>query len=338
MRPDALSDLLRAVRIRGAVFYHVNCRSPWSAESPPVGEIAGIVLPGCEHVMEYHMLARGHGWAAVQGEPPVRLGAGDVVLFPHGDGHVMSSAPGVTPIRREADWVFATRDTPKPMAVAFHHGVVEPGTLPAFEIDTEIVCGFLGCDARPFNPLLAALPRLLHLPAAQAGDTVGRVIDLAVAESDAARPGSGALLERLAEMMFVDAARRHLDSLTDDASGWLASLRDRHVGRALALLHAQPQRDWNVDDLAREAGLSRSALHERFEKLLGDTPMRYLANWRIQLGARLLRDTRAPVAAIALEVGYDSEAAFSRAFKRLTGQPPATWRRARAQAVVSSAR
>lgn len=328
MNPDALSDLLRAVRIRGAVFYHVNCHAPWSAESPPVREIAGVVLPGCEHVMEYHMLARGNGWAAVDGEPPVRLAAGDIVLFPHGDRHVISSAPGVAPLRREADWVFATRDTPKPMPVAFHHGVVEVGSLPDAEIDTELMCGFLGCDAKPFNPLLAALPRLLHLPSLQAGDWASRAIGLAVDESNTPRPGGSAVLERLAEMMFVDAARRHLDSLSDDATGWLAGLRDRYVGRALALLHARPEHAWSVDELAHAVGLSRSALHERFEKFLGDTPMRYLANWRIQLGARLLRDTRQPVAAIALEVGYDSEAAFSRAFKRITGLPPAAWRKA----------
>lgn len=328
MNPDALSDLLRAVRIRGAVFYHVNCRSPWSAESPPVGEIAGVVLPGCEHVMEYHMLARGSGWAAVDGEPPVRLAAGDIVLFPHGDRHVISSAPGVTPLRREADWVFATRDTPKPMPIAFHHGVVEMGSLPDAEVDTRVVCGFLGCDAKPFNPLLAALPRLLHLPSLQAGDWASRAIDLALDESSAPCPGGSAVLERLAEMMFVDAARRHLQRLSDDATGWLAGLRDRYVGRALALLHARPEHAWSVDELAHAVGLSRSALHERFEKFLGDTPMHYLASWRIQLGARLLRDTPRPVAAIALEVGYDSEAAFSRAFKRITGLPPAAWRKA----------
>lgn len=156
---------------------------------------------------------------------------------------------------------------------------------------------------------------------------MSRVINQAVAESSHPRPGSDAVLERLAEMMFVDAARRHLDSLPEDATGWLAGLRDRFVGKALALMHARPSHAWSVEELARDVGLSRSALHERFEKYLGDAPMHYLANWRIQLGARLLRETNRNVAAIALDVGYDSEAAFSRAFKRMVGQSPGAWRK-----------
>ena len=330
MNRDTLSDLLRSVRVRGAVFYYVSCRDQWSAEAPPAREIAAAVMPGCEHVMEYHMIAKGSGWAALAGQAPVRLAAGDIVMFPQGDGHVLSSAPdAVEPLRRSPEWVFATRNAPKPMPIAYHHGVVEAGApLPVEEADMVAVCGFLGCDLRPFNPLVAALPRLLHLPAARAGDWVARVIDQAVTESGNRRPGGDAVLERLSEMMFVDAARRYLDSLPEDATGWLAGLRDRFVGRALALMHERPDHAWSVDELAREVGLSRSALHERFVQYVGHAPMQYLANWRIQLGARLLRESNRTVATIALDVGYDSEAAFSRAFKRMVGLPPATWRRA----------
>lgn len=328
MSRDTLSDLLRSVRVRGAVFYYVSCRDPWSAMAPPASEIADAVLPGCEHVMEYHMIAKGSGWAAVEGQAPIRLSAGDVVMFPQGDQHVMSSAPGIEPLRRTADWVFSTRNDPKPMPISYHHGVVEAGApLPVEEADMVAVCGFLGCDLKPFNPLVAALPRILHLPAARAGNWVAHVIDQAVAESNSPRPGGDAVLERLAEMMFVDAARRYLDALPEDATGWLAGLRDRFVGKALSLMHEHPEQAWSVDELAREVGLSRSALHDRFVKFLGDPPMHYLANWRIQLGARLLRETRRNVATIALDVGYDSEAAFSRAFKRMAGMPPAAWRK-----------
>lgn len=330
MSRDTLSDLLRSVRVRGAVFYYVSCRDQWSAMAPPASEIAGAVLPGCEHVMEYHMIAKGSGWAAVEGQAPVRLRAGDVVIFPQGDQHVLSSAPGIEPLRRTADWVFSTRNVPKPMPISYHHGVVEAGTpLPVEEADVVAVCGFLGCDLKPFNPLVAALPRILHLPARQAGNWVARVIDQAVIESSSPSPGGDAVLERLAEMMFVDAARRYLDALPADATGWLAGLRDRFVGKALSLMHERPEQAWSVDELAHEVGLSRSALHDRFVKFLGDPPMHYLANWRIQLGARLLRETSRNVATIALDVGYDSEAAFSRAFKRMTGMPPAAWRRAK---------
>lgn len=338
MSQDALSDLLRSVRIRGAVFYYVSCRDQWSAEAPEAKEIAEAVMPGCEHVMEYHMIAKGSGWAAVSGQPPVKLGIGDVVIFPQGDRHVMSSAPDLKPIRRTADWVFSTRNDPRPKPISYHHGVVDPGAhLPVDEADTIAVCGFLGCDLRPFNPLIAALPRILHLPAAAAGEWVARVIDQAVAESINRGPGGDAVLERLAEMMFVDAARRYLNRLPEDATGWLAGLRDRFVGRALTRLHERPDHPWSVEELAREVGLSRSALHERFMEYLGQTPMQYLAHWRMQLGARMLRESTRNVATIALEVGYDSEAAFSRAFRRIVGMPPAAWRRAQGAAITNQA-
>ncbi len=326
---DALSDLLGSVRLRGAVFYYVSCCGAWSAETSSTKEIAEAVLPGCEHVMEYHMIAKGCGWGAVSGLSPVRLSAGDIVLFPQGDSHILSSAPNLEPQRREPEWVFATRNGPKPMPVSVHHGVMNPGALmPLEHAENVLVCGFLGCDLKPFNPLVAALPRILHLPASSAGNWVRQLIDQAVVESNERRPGSEAVLQRVAEMMFVDAARRYLESLPEDATGWLAGLRDRHVGQALAVMHERPDRAWTVDDLGREIGLSRSALHQRFVQYLGLPPMQYLANWRIQLGARLLRDSHSTVATIALEVGYDSEAAFSRAFKRLVGMPPATWRKA----------
>lgn len=333
MSRDTLSDLLRSVRLRGAVFYYVSYRGEWSVEASSAQEIAQAVLPGCEHVMEYHMIVKGDGWAAVSGLPPVRLAASDVVMFPQGDRHVISSAPDVTPEFRPPEWVYATRNEPKPMPVSVKDGVTTAGLLvPVAEAETILVCGFLGCDLRPFNPLVAALPRILHMPAARAGGWVARVIDQAVAESQQRRPGGDAVLERLAEMMFVDTARRYLDGLPEDATGWLAGLRDRFVGKALALMHERPEHGWTVDDLARDVGLSRSAFHDRFVQYVGQPPMQYLANWRIQVGARLLRESNRNVATIALEVGYDSEAAFSRAFKRLMNVPPAAWRKAQAAA------
>lgn len=328
MSHDVLSDLLRCVHLRGAVFYHVGCRGEWCAEAPAAREIAAAVMPGAGHVMEYHMVAKGQGWAATQGAAPARLAAGDVVMFPHGDAHVISSAPGVKPQRMEADWVFATRQEPKPMPIAYHHGTVRPGAeTPGEEADAVLICGFLSCDLKPFNPLIAALPKLLHLPAPRLGAWVGRVIEQAVVESDSRRPGGDAVLERLSEMMFIDAVRAYLAGLPEEATGWLAGLRDRHVGRALALLHERPEYAWSVDELGRRIGLSRSALHERFVALLGQAPMQYLAQWRMQVAAGLLRGGRGTVADIALQVGYESEAAFARAFKRLVGQPPAAWRR-----------
>lgn len=329
--PDALSDLLRTVRLKGAVFYHVSFGERWAAEAPPSTEIAAAVMPGAEHVMEYHMMVKGTGWAQVTGGSPVRLKAGDVVIFPHGDGHVLSSSLDVTPHRRDADWVLATRDVPKPMPICYHHGVEAPDTEEATNV---MVCGFLGCDLRPFNPLMAALPRMLHLPAEHSGGWIGPVIAQAAAESAQQGRGSGAVLERLSEMMFVDTVRRYLDTAPGETTGWLAGLRDRYVGRALALIHEKPAHPWTVDELGREIGLSRSALHERFNQHLGQAPAQYLASWRIQLGSRLLRETQRTVVSIAQDVGYESEAAFSRAFRRLVGAPPAAWRRSQRETLL----
>lgn len=329
MSRDPLSDVLRSVRLRGAIFYYVSFRDEWVAGTPASRELADALMPGAEHVLAYHLIAKGAGWAATEGEPPVPLAGGDIVMFPRGDRHVISSAPGMKPRPDDSDWRITTRDDPKPITVAYHHGVLRPGApMPAEEASTVVVCGFVGCDMRPFNPLIGALPRLLHLTAGGVGAWVASVLDQAVAESRQSRAGSAAVLERVSEMVFVDAARRYLESLDEGASGWLAALRDRYVGKAIGLLHERPAEPWTVDELGRRVGLSRSALHERFIDLAGQPPMQYLTNWRMQLGAGMLREGSATVATIAQEVGYDSEAAFSRAFKRLVGQPPAAWRRA----------
>jgi AraC-like DNA-binding protein len=332
MSHDPLSDVLRSVRLRGAVFYYVSFNGEWAAETPPSPLLAGALMPGAEHVLAYHLMARGEGWAAADGQAPVRLSPGDIVMFPRGDGHVLSSAPGMRAQADQSDWRFVTRNDPKPIAVAYHRGVLRPGLPgPAEDARCVVVCGFVACDMKPFNPLIHALPPQLHLRAGELAPWTVQLLDQAVAESRDRRAGSAAVLERASEFVFVDAARRYLDSLPAGSAGWLGALRDRHVGQAIALLHERPAEDWSVDELGRRVGLSRSALHERFVQLTGQAPMQYLTNWRMQLGAGLLRQGHVKVAAIAQEVGYDSEAAFARAFKRLVGQPPAAWRRAQAR-------
>jgi AraC-like DNA-binding protein len=192
---------------------------------------------------------------------------------------------------------------------------------------THIVCGFLGCDVRPFNPLVATLPRVLHVRD-RAGATRGwlnQFVHVAVAESRDRRPGGQSILSRLSELMFVEAVRRHLESLPAHETGWLAGIRDEAVGRALVALHRQPKLPWSLDDLAREAGVSRSVLADRFAVLVGRPPMQYLTHWRMQLAAGMLA-RGAKVTSVALDVGYESEAAFSRAFKKITGCTPGTWR------------
>jgi len=326
MNQDTLSDVLRSVRLRGALYFHVSGTHDWAAEAPAACEIAGAVLPGSEHVMEFHVVLAGSCWAAVVGGEPVQLTAGDIVLFPQGDPHVVSSAPGLRAPPDTAGY-FERSNQRLPFALHLDAREIRIGAAPIGEYEATLVCGFLGCDLRPFNPLIASLPRLLHLRATSGQDWIVQCMRQAVIESTDRGPGANAMLERLSEMMFIEALRRYLATLPDGSRGWIAGLRDRFVGRALTLLHEAPAAAWTVDDLSRRVGLSRSALHERFADMIGQAPMQYLANWRMQVAATLLRDTPGSVTSVAQQVGYDSEAAFARAFKRLVGKPPAQWRR-----------
>jgi len=278
----------------------------------------------------------------VVSESPVRLQRGDIVVFPHGDAHVLSSAPG---LRAEpavdflSDW--QAPQLPFMLQQGLNHCELQsPDHLQPGQV--SLLCGFLGCDRRPFNPLLTTLPKMIHVPAATLGadadDWVVHFARLAAAESRRKRPGGEAVLERMSEMMFVDLLRRYLETLPEDHRGWLAGLRDRYVGRVLALMHDDPAQGWTLEGLADRVGLSRSALHERFVQFIGMPPMQYLTNWRMQTASRLLTQGNATVASIALDAGYESEAAFSRAFKRAVGVPPSVWRRERAAAARPAGR
>jgi AraC-like DNA-binding protein len=198
-------------------------------------------------------------------------------------------------------------------------------------LHTTLVCGFVGCDAKPFNPLLASMPRVLRMSglASDPNSWFGTFLRSVVEESNRRRPGGEAVLERMSEMLFVEILRRYADSLPPDHTGWLAGMRDPAVGRALALMHEKPAEPWTLERLGEAAALSRSVLHERFTHFIGQPPMQYLAQWRMQLAAGWLRDTDAKVIEVALEVGYENEAAFSRAFRRAVGESPGAWRRAR---------
>ncbi|MDE2413980.1 MAG: AraC family transcriptional regulator [Comamonadaceae bacterium] len=326
MNPDIVSDVLRRVRLRGSLYFHVRGSRDWAAEAPPSRDIAAAVMPAAEHVMEFHMVLSGACWAGALGAEPVHLAAGDLVIFAQGDPHVVSSRPGLR-AQPHVQGYFERQHQARPFRLHLDACEIHAGDAPGDAGDTTLVCGFLGCDLRPFNPLIAALPHALHLPAATGQGWAAECMRQAVQESNASRPGSGAMIERLSEMLFIDAMRRYLGTLPDGSPGWLGALRDRFVGRALALLHESPEAPWTVDELGRRVGLSRSSLHERFAVMVGDTPMQYLARWRIQVGAALLRDSACTVADVALQTGYESEAAFGRAFKRLVGQTPAAWRR-----------
>ncbi|HET6348121.1 MAG TPA: AraC family transcriptional regulator [Candidatus Krumholzibacteria bacterium] len=332
MSGDTLSDLLRAVRLRGAVFFYIKGASPWVAETPPAEEFIRAIMPGVDQLMPFHGLAKGSCWAAIAGEKPVLLEEGDVVLFPHGDPHVMSSTPGLRAQRVSTALYFAPRPPQLPQALSVNNRGETTALLDGGGRDqTTVVCGYLGCDARPFNPLLSSLPRLLAMRgiAGDGASWLGSFLRSAVEESNVKRPGGEAMLERMSEMMFVDVLRRYVDTLPPGQTGWLAGVRDETVGRALALMHARPGENWTLERLGEEVGLSRSSFHERFVHFIGQPPMQYLTKWRIQIAATALRDTDAKVIEVALSVGYESEAAFARAFKRVVGESPGAWRRAR---------
>ena len=323
---DVLSDVLRTVRLTGAVYFDLQARAPWAAETPEISSICADVMPDFEHVIAFHIVLDGRCWAQLtrDADSAVRMEAGDVVIFVGGDAHVMSAERGQ---RAVADMSVYRRQKDRPLPFVFSEfgGNGEPAHL---------ACGYLGCDARPFNPILDALPRILHVHAGGTGiNLTNDLIRAALQESERPRAGGETILSKLSELMFLQAVRQHIDSLPAEATGWLSGLRDRHVGMALSLMHSRPSERWTLDALAREVGLSRSAFAERFTQLMGAPPMQYLANWRLQLAAQLLQRNGMSIAQAAGQVGYELEAAFNRAFKKQVGVPPGSWRRARMAAV-----
>jgi AraC-like DNA-binding protein len=317
MSTDVLSEVLRAVRLTGAVFFEVKGSAPWVAEAPEAKWIAPHVMPGAEHVIEYHVITGGSCWGGLVGEPAQQLNAGDVLVFPQGDAHVMSSAPGMRG-PRELDQYRRPESGRLPIAISMN----TRGSG-----DAQLVCGFIGCDARPFNPLLKSLPRVIHAQQKSVEDGVllQHLIRVALAESTSRREGGETMLARVSELLFIEVVRNYCGSLPGETKGWLAGLRDEVVGRALSSLHDRPAEAWSIESLAKEVGTSRSLLAERFHAFVGSPPMHYLARWRMQLAASLLA-SNASLAEVAQRVGYGSEAALSRAFKRLVGVAPSAWR------------
>jgi AraC-like DNA-binding protein len=321
MAADVLSDVLKTVRLTGATYFDVVARAPWVAEQPPREMILPRILPGAEHLIAYHVVTEGRCFTNIIGEEPFEAEAGEVIVFTRGDPHVLSSSPGM-----RAD-PFAEENLNGANRLPFIVNYGDRGPVAA-----KFVCGFLACDAQPFNPLLNNLPRVIKAGdprargGAQDGDWLSQFFRLAMSEAAARRAGGESVLARVSELMFIEVVRRHLESLPPERTGWLAGLRDSFVGKALSVMHGDPARGWTIEELAREAGLSRSVLAERFVAFVGMPPMSYLGKWRMQIAAGLLSGGNANMATIAAEVGYGSEAAFSRAFKKMAGVPPSAWR------------
>lgn len=314
---DALSDLLRVIRLKGGVFLHAEFTAPWCIESRPEPKECSPLLKGADHMVLYHYVVSGRVLARLPNSEPMEFEGGQVMILPRNDLHLMGSRLDLPPVPTRKIVQVPEGDG----LIAINHG---GGGEP-----TRIVCGFLGCDKLDGNPLAEALPPLLKFDTRQgaAASWIRSTLEFAASEVAARRSGSEAVLAKMSELLFVEAVRSYVETLSDEQTGWLAGLKDPYVSRALSLLHGRVAHTWTVDDLGREVGLSRSALADRFTKLIGEPPMRYLARWRIQVAAQELRNSETPLARIAEQVGYESESAFNRAFKQGFGVPPATWRK-----------
>jgi AraC-like DNA-binding protein len=275
--------------------------------------------PNAERVVIFHLITQGECWVELDGRPPVLLVAGDAVIFPQGDAHRMASQPGLTPATgARLEEVLARR--PRMLA----HG--------GGGVTTKLVCGYLGCDARLARLMLAGLPPVVKvgLRGSDAGVWLEASLRYALAEARSPRPGGEGVLAKLAEVLFIEVLRHYVAQQGEGSKGWLIGVNDRVVGAALRLMHERPAHPWTLEALAREANSSRSVLAERFQQLVETTPMQYLMQWRMLLASNLLCRSNAALAHIAEEVGYETDAAFSRAFRREFGLPPATWRRQQA--------
>lgn len=322
---DVLSEVLRGVRLSGALYFEVNAAHPWVALTPSMRDIGAAMMPGAEHVIPFHIMVAGHAWARPEDRslPPVSVDSGDVLMFPYGASHVISS-DGKTwdSPPADLDFYFSTAAKNTPFTLLNIGGGGE---------SAKFVCGYLGCDASPFNPLLGALPKMIVVKG-QLGTSnlMKELLQAALDEKGSHRAGAESMLAKVSELMFVQAIRQHMDALASSSSSssmsWLSALRDEHVGKALQLIHADPAKDWSTARLAKESGLSRSVFSERFARHAGEPPMHYLGRWRMQLAARLLAGGSS-IGAAAENVGYSSEAAFQRAFKKYVGTTPGEWRK-----------
>lgn len=318
---DVLSDVLRAVRMTGAVFFNVAAGDRVVAQTPHMRLVGEQVMPGAEHVIPFHIMLRGRCWVESIDcdDPPVEFGEGDIVFYPHGDGHIF-----VTELGQRIPPDLSAYQRPDGQRLPIMVDLAESQTKRAM----RFVCGYLGCDASPFNPLLDSLPTQVLAKRPSEGNHIEvDLIESAVAESDGNRAGSETILARLSELLFVRVLRRYIEQLPEHSGGWLAGLRDPCISRALQAVHSDPAANWTIETLGREAGMSRAVFAERFADTVGETPMKYLAKWRMQLAAALLSQSDLPVEEVAERVGYRSNAAFSRAFKNIVGHAPGSWRR-----------
>jgi AraC-like DNA-binding protein len=314
---DAFSQILSGVKLNGAVYFTAEFSAPWGVTTLATNLMTAKLAPGAEHLVLYHLVIEGSAVVELADGQSTELRPGDIVIFPHGDPHHMSSGPGA--IRPFPNYGINAKIGERDLTPLRAGG---GGAISRF------VCGYMTCDPYVCRPILSGLPPVfkVNIRSDRSGHWLENSILHLVDEAASGRVGSEAMLAKLSEALFVDTLRRYVDGLPEQQTGWLAGTRDPVVGKSLGLLHSRVAQPWTIADLASEVGISRSALVERFTRYLSEPPMAYLTRWRLQLAARSLERTSRGVAEIAGEVGYESEAAFNRAFKREFGQPPGRYR------------
>ena len=312
---DTLSEVLRSVRLTGGIFLDAHFTAPWSVHTQMLAEDCGTFLVKPPLLIAYHFVIEGKFLLNVEGEPTIEVRAGEIVLLPRNDVHILASTSGMAPT--------SARHLIQPSADG---GLAQVSHGGGGEV-THLVCGFLGSE-EAYNPLIATLPRVLKLDVREgvSRDWVEASVRYAASELTAGRFASSSLMSRLSELLFVEAVRQYSTTFTNQDVGWLKGVADPQIGRALAAIHHNISLPWSADSLAGKASMSRSAFVDRFTTLVGMPPIRYLTIWRLQTAKRTLRDTRKTIAQLAQSVGYGSDEAFSRAFKREFGLSPARWR------------
>jgi AraC-like DNA-binding protein len=314
---DAFSEILSGVKLKGAFYFTAEFSAPWGVSTPASNTMAARLAPGAEHLVLYHLVIEGRAVVEMLDGECIELRPGDVVIFPHGDAHHISSGKGA--IRPFPNYGITAKIEAHDLSPLRAGGTGE---------SSRFVCGYMTCDPYHSRPILSGLPPVfkVNIRTDRSGHWLENSILHLVEEAASGRIGNDAMLAKLSEALFVDTLRRYVAGLPEQQTGWLAGARDPIVGKSLGLLHRRIAHPWTIADLADQVGISRSALVERFTRYLSDPPMTYLTRWRLQVAARSLERTSRGIADIAAEVGYESEAAFNRAFKREFGQPPGRYR------------
>lgn len=314
---DALSEILRAARLSGGVFLRGEFTEPWCLDSTLQASDCSMFLGPSDNLILYHYVLEGRLTIRMADGDFGSFNPGQAVILPRNDQHQLSGQQ-------------STRTTVAALDAARLPG---PGELMVIEYGgggppTRIICGFLGGRCLKGDPLLEALPSFFAYDTSTSlsGQLVRATLEVAVGETSDSRPGSEAMLARISELLFVEAVCHFVDSLPTGEGGWFEALRDRQLSKALALIHRQPAERWTVEQLGRQVGASRSTLAAKFVRILGYAPAEYLVNVRMRLAARDLASGNDKIIEIADRVGYSSESAFSRAFKRYFGVAPSYWR------------